>query len=63
MEEEGDGLDLVWEAEGIAREINRTPRQTYHLLKCGAIKAAKRVGGRWCADKKGLREQFCARVA
>ena len=29
-------LDLVWKAEGIAKEINRTPRQVYYLLKIGA---------------------------
>jgi hypothetical protein len=56
-------LLLVWEAEGIARVINRTPRQTYHLLNQGAITAAKRVGGRWCADLDGLRAQFCSQPA
>ena len=60
---EDRGLDLVWEAAGIAKEINRTPRQVYHLLARGAIQAARRVGGRWCADRNELRRQFSDRVA
>jgi hypothetical protein len=54
------GLDLVWKAEGIAREINQTPRQVYHLLSTGAIKSARQVGGRWCADRNALRREFGA---
>jgi hypothetical protein len=56
--EDRPGLDLVWEAAGIAKEINRTPRQVYHLLSTGAISAARRIGGRWCADRNALRRQF-----
>jgi len=55
---EDRGLDVVWEAAGIAKEINRTARQVYHLLARGAIPAARRVGGRWCADRNELRRQF-----
>jgi len=51
-------LDLVWKAEGIAKEINQTPRQVYHLLATGAIKSARQVGGRWCADREALRREF-----
>ncbi len=60
MEKNDDrGLEIVWEAAGIGKEINLSPRQTYHLLERGAIRAAKRIGGRWCADRAGLRSQFC----
>jgi hypothetical protein len=52
------GLDLVWGAENIAKEINRTPRQTYHLLQTNAISAARRKGGLWCADRNALRREF-----
>jgi hypothetical protein len=45
-------------ATGIAREINQTPRQVYHLLATGAIKSARQVGGRWCADRNALRREF-----
>ncbi len=58
-----DDLGLVWEAAGIAREINRSPRQVYHLLSRKEIKAAKRIGGKWCADRAGLRAQFCSQPA
>src|SRR5260221_10774200 len=57
---QNNDIDLVWEAAAIGRVINRTPRQTHHLLNSGAIEAARKVNGRWCADRNGLRAQFCA---
>jgi len=57
---ERPGLDLVWEATGIAKAINRTPRQVYHLLARGSIASARRVGGKWCADRNALRREFGA---
>ena len=33
------GGDLVWGAEAIGREIDRSPRQTFYLLATGAIPA------------------------
>ena len=60
----GDALDLLWGAAAIAGFINRTPRQVHHMLnkQNKEIDAAKKVGGRWCADKAGLRQQFCGRA-
>jgi len=62
-ESTGDALDILWGAAAIARFINRTPRQVHHMLnkQNKEITAAKKVGGRWCADKGGLRQQFCGR--
>lgn len=54
-----DDLDIVWGAAAIGRVINRTARQTHWLLQSGAIDAAKKVNGLWCADRNGLRAQFC----
>jgi hypothetical protein len=54
------GLNLVWGARAIANEINQTTRQTFHLLAIGAIKSARRVGGRYCADRNALRREFGA---
>jgi hypothetical protein len=51
-------LELVWGAENIGKEINRTARQTHHLLASGAIKSARRAGGLWCADRGALRREF-----
>jgi hypothetical protein len=63
-EESTDTLDILWGAAAIARFINRTPRQVHHMLKkqTKEIIAARKVGGRWCADKEGLRQQFCGRA-
>ncbi|WEX77986.1 DNA-binding protein [Sinorhizobium numidicum] len=48
---------LVWGADRIATEINRTRRQTFALLEAGHIPARK-VGGRWVADREELRAFF-----
>ncbi len=53
--------DLVWEVKPIAEAIGRTPRQAYHLLETGRLPARK-VGGRWCASRSGLRKFFAAVV-
>jgi hypothetical protein len=50
-------LDLVWGAEEIARVLNRTPRQVFHMLKQGELPARK-IAGRWVATRKNLRELF-----
>jgi hypothetical protein len=50
----------VWGAAEIGRIINRNPRQTHHLLTKGHIKAAKRIGGRWCASPTALLKEFSA---
>ncbi len=53
MDVKNDKIDLVWGAEGIARVIGRSPRVTFHLLTTGAI-PAKKVGGRWVAERGKL---------
>ncbi len=55
-------LDLVWEVEGIGREIRQTPRQTANMLARGLL-PAKKVGQRWCASRTALREFFMAHSA
>jgi hypothetical protein len=49
--------EVIWGAASIAREINRTPRQTYNLLENGEL-PAKRIGGRWVATRRNLRRLF-----
>jgi len=63
VESNDNNLDILWGAEAIAEVINRTRRQTHHLLNRGAIDAAKKIGGRWCADRSELRRQFSGRAA
>ena len=41
--------DLVWGIPAIAKEINRTERQTFHLVKCKQIPVGK-IGGRHVAS-------------
>ena len=52
--------DLVWGVGDIGAIINRTGRQTYHLLARGEIKSARKVGGRWVASRAALLREFGA---
>lgn len=52
------GLDLIWTAEAIAREIGRKPGITSHMLEQGHIPFARKVCGRWCVSRHKLREFF-----
>jgi hypothetical protein len=56
-----DNDELVWGADAISRIINRTERQTFHLLKTGAIKSVKKVGGRYAGYPSALRREFGGR--
>jgi hypothetical protein len=51
------GGDLLWGVKGIAAEIDRTERQTYHMLVTGQL-PAQLIGGRWVASRSGLRQRF-----
>jgi hypothetical protein len=51
--------DILWGAQNIAKEIDRTERQTFHLLETGQL-PARNVGNRWCATRTRLREFFNA---
>lgn len=55
--QDGPKLDLLWEVEEIAKLIGRTPRQTNHMLAKGEI-PAKKVGGRWVAERNRLLNFF-----
>lgn len=46
-------IDLLWEVSEIAKLIGRTERQTFHLLSTGQL-PAKKVGGRWVAERSKL---------
>lgn len=46
-------MDLIWEVSEIAKIIGRTERQTNHLLSSGQV-PAKKVGGRWVAERNKL---------
>ena len=50
-------MDLVWGAQAIAEEINVSVRRAFDLMEKGKI-PAKKVGGRWVADRAKLRAFF-----
>ena len=54
---EAENLELAWGAVAIAALIGRTPKATLHMLERGQIPARK-VGARWCANRKALRDFF-----
>jgi hypothetical protein len=53
-----DGGDAVWGAEGIGKEINRTPEQARYLFKIGALRGAvRKVGHRtYLGSRRRLRQ-------
>lgn len=55
-------IDLVWGAANIAELIQRTPRVTFHLLETGQL-PAKKVGGRWVAERNKLLAFFLETAA
>lgn len=59
---QGGNLDLIWEVAEIARLIGRTERQTFHLLQSGQL-PAKKVGGRWVAERGQLIRFFMGTAA
>ncbi|MBL0935533.1 MAG: DNA-binding protein [Rhizobiaceae bacterium] len=46
-------LALVWGAEAIASLIGRSARATFYMLEKGELPARK-VGGRWVAERSKL---------
>jgi hypothetical protein len=52
-------LDVIWGCAEIAAFIKRTNRQTLYMLEMGFIPARK-VGGKWCASKRALRQALGA---
>lgn len=50
-------MDLIWGADKIAKAIGRTRRSTFHMLDGGQL-PAKKVGGRWVAERGRLMSFF-----
>ncbi len=62
MTPEVEPMDLLWEVSEIAKLIGRTERQTFHLLSTSQL-PAKKVGGRWVAERGQLIRFFMERAA
>jgi hypothetical protein len=58
MKSDLEALRLLWGAREIAKAINRSESQTFHLISIGAIKSVKKVGGRHVAELGALRAEF-----
>jgi hypothetical protein len=57
MPEMESPLDLIWEVSAISKVIGRTERQTFGMLEKGLLPARK-VGGRWVAERGKLLRFF-----
>lgn len=55
-------IDLVWGCTEIAKVIGRSARSTFHMLEKGELPARK-VGGRWVAERNRLLNFFVETAA
>jgi hypothetical protein len=53
--------DIVWGAKAIGEVLSMNPREAYHFLHTGQIKAARQIGSRWCASRRELLREFVLR--
>jgi hypothetical protein len=54
--------EILWGVKAISEEINRSERQTFHMLETGHLPGRK-VGGRWTATRSRLHRLFNEEVA
>ena len=54
---------LAWGVEEIGKVIGRTARQTHHILTRGQIKSARKVGGKWVANRDALLRELSGDAA
>jgi hypothetical protein len=54
-----NAADILWGVDAIASAINRPVRATYHILEGGHL-PAKKVGGRWVANRQSLIDALSA---
>ena len=54
---------LAWGVDEIAKVIGRSARQTHHILTCGQIKSARKVGGKWVANREALLRELSGDAA
>ena len=58
MDRPSDDLDQpLWGWQAIAKEINRTRRQTFYMLENGLL-PAKKIGGKWMTTRRALRQHL-----
>jgi len=57
LSENEGALELIWGADAIAKLIGRSTRATFYMLDNGEL-PAKKVGGRWVAERGKLLSFF-----
>lgn len=57
-----ENMELVWGCTEIAKVIGRSARATFHMLDKGEL-PAKKVGGRWVAERGQLQRFFLETAA
>ena len=62
VNEQAQALDLIWGVDAIAKEIGRSPRQTYHMVTKGEL-PAKQIGSRWVIERNKLMNFFLGDAA
>ncbi len=62
MDETETRIELIWGGEEIAKVIGRPARVTFYLLEKGEL-PAKKVGGRWVAERNKLLAFFLETAA
>ena len=55
---ESPSSEFLWGADEIGAAIGRNGRQAFHLLSNGDIKCARKVRGRWVANRAALLREF-----
>ncbi|NTI03453.1 DNA-binding protein [Agrobacterium rhizogenes] len=60
--ETSGSLELIWGAAEIAKAIGRSQRATFYMLDNGEL-PAKKVGGRWVAERGALIRFFMETAA
>ena len=54
---------LAWGVDEIGKVIGRTARQTHHILRRGQIKSARKIGGKWVANRDALLRELSGDAA
>ncbi|QGA57244.1 DNA-binding protein [Brucella sp. 2280] len=62
MTDASTDIELIWGINAIAKLIGRTDRQAFHMASTGQIPARK-IGGRWCAERGELVAFFKGKAA
>jgi hypothetical protein len=52
----------VWGIEAIGAEVDVAANVMDHMIRSGAVKTPRKVGGKWCADREKLHAEMRGEV-